>query len=145
VSTPIKERGQVVRFCSKHKKALIFLRGGSSGHVIEFSATFDKVGCFSAVNTFLKILLAGILVAVLLHFWPVFFALSVILGIAAALLMALGTGGISLLAGIGFAVLGVMAAIFAVGLALLSPVWLPILAVVLLIVLIRNGTRSSST
>ena len=96
------------------------------------------------MNTFFKVLLVGILVAVLLHFWPVIFAMSVILGVAAAVVMACGTGGISVLAGIGFAVLGVMAAIFALGLALLSPVWLPILAVILLVVLIRNGTRSPS-
>jgi len=96
------------------------------------------------VNTFLKILLVGVLVAVLLHFWPVIFAVSLAFGVAAVAIMVLGTGGISLVVAIGLALFGIIAAIFALGLAVLSPIWLPILAVILLITLIRNGTRSPS-
>ena len=94
------------------------------------------------MNTFLKVLSVGILVAVLLHFWPVILATSLLLGLAAVIVAACGTGGVSVLVGLGLAILGLVAGVIALGMVVLSPLWLPIVAIIGLVALIRSSRGS---
>jgi hypothetical protein len=98
------------------------------------SATFLKAGGFSGMNTFLKILLAAVLLIVAIKLSPVVFVAAVI-GVAAAAL--LGVVGISL-------VTGLLAVVLALAVAL-APLWIPVLLIMGAIALFKKiGHRGTS-
>jgi len=84
------------------------------------------------MKTFLKIVLLVIVAVVAVKLLPLTFALGCLLAAAIVGLLAIGVSAIATLFGamIGLAVL-------------LAPIWVPVLALVGLITLIRGGTRSS--
>jgi hypothetical protein len=96
----------------------------------------------SGMKTFLKVLLfvlLGLLAIKLLPFvlLPVF-----VVGIGLLLAGGLAFSGIAAAAGIGVAVLVAVVALLVVLVAVLSPIWIPVLAVVGLIALIRRSSRA---
>jgi hypothetical protein len=85
------------------------------------------------MNDFLKVLLLLLVVIVAVKLLPAIFALGFVLGLA---VVVMGAVGVSILATTSFA--------SAILLAVLSPIWVPVLVVVGLIGLIkRNGRRTA--
>lgn len=83
------------------------------------------------MNTFLKVLVTAALVVVALHVLPALVGLG--LGLGAILLAIVGIG------------VGVIAALLAAGVGLavaLSPIWLPVLAIVGLIALCKKAAKT---
>lgn len=85
------------------------------------------------MKTFLKVLLFVILAVIAVKLLPVTLALGCILAVGIALIAAVG---VSLLAG------GIWVALAIV--AVLSPIWVPILAIVGIIMLLRRSGRIST-
>lgn len=113
----------------------------ASDALAEFPATFAGVGCYAGMKTFGKILLFVVLGLVCVHFFPVLL-LPLILGVVA--LLVIGTllaGGLAALAATGLSVLAVLLTVVLVLLAVLSPIWLPVLAIAGLISLCRRPRR----
>jgi len=106
-------------------------------------ATFGGVRCSQGMNTFGKILLftlLTLLALVAIHLFPILL-LPIILAVAAMLVI--GTmlaGGFAALAATGLSLVAVVIAVVLVALAVLSPIWLPLLAIYGLVKLCgRNG------
>jgi hypothetical protein len=103
-------------------------------------ATFGGVRCSQGMNTFGKILLFTLLALVAIHLFPILL-LPIILAVAAMLVI--GTmlaGGFAALAATGLSLVAVVIAVVLVALAVLSPIWLPLLAIYGLVKLCgRNG------
>ena len=85
------------------------------------------------MNSFLKIFLLVVLALVAIKLLPLTLAAGCVLGLALAGLMIVG---VSALAGMLAVAVGIMAA--------LAPLWIPVLAIVGLIALIRRGSRRST-
>ncbi len=84
------------------------------------------------MNTFLKVVLLVIAALIALKLLPLIFGLGCFLAAAIVALLAFGASAIATMFGamIGLAVL-------------LAPIWVPVLAVIGLITLIKRGTRNS--
>jgi hypothetical protein len=86
------------------------------------------------MKTFLKVLLVLIVTIIAVKLLPLTIALGFALGLALVVVAALGLSAIAILICVALALA-----------ALLSPIWLPILALFGLIALIKRGTRDRST
>jgi hypothetical protein len=84
------------------------------------------------MKTFLKIVLLVILAVVAVKFLPLLFGLGCVLAAAVVGLLAVGASAVAALFGTMFALA-----------VLLSPIWVPVLALVGLIALIKRSTRNS--
>ena len=84
------------------------------------------------MKTFLKIALLVIAALVAVKFLPLIFGLGCLLAAAIVALLAIGASAIATL-------FGAMIALAVV----LSPIWVPLLALIGVIMLIKNGTRNS--
>lgn len=94
------------------------------------------------MKTFLKILLAILVVAVAVKLLPLLM-IPVVLGLVAfGLIALLLTGGVAFIASVGVGLLGALFALTVTLAAILSPIWVPILAVIGLISLIRRNRRA---
>ena len=96
------------------------------------------------MKTFLKVALIVALVAVIAHAWPL---AAVPAGAAVATGLTLGSillTGVLLAAGAGLGVLAVLATVVIGLAAILSPIWLPVLALVALIDLVRRTSRRTA-
>ncbi len=101
----------------------------------EITATFAGARCSpGTMNTFLKILLAAVVLVIAIKFSPILF-IGAFVGLVAAAV--LGAVGLSLLAAL-------VAVILAFALAL-SPIWIPVLCVVGLISLFKRNNATAST
>lgn len=89
------------------------------------------------MNTFLKILLCVLAVVIALKFLPFLVGALLVAGVAVVITAALLMGGV----GIGVLALLVTGLVAA---ALLSPLWIPVLAVVGVIALIRRCTTAKA-
>ena len=85
------------------------------------------------MKTFLKILLFVVLALVAIKLLPVTLALACVLA-----------GGCALIAAVGVSVMAVGLGVTLAIAALLSPIWLPILAIVGLIMLIKRGNGATA-
>jgi hypothetical protein len=94
--------------------------------------TFLNVRGSEAVNSFLKVVLLLILALVVIKLLPLIFSLGWLLVVAVLGFIAMAASAIATLVG-GAIVL----------VAVLSPLWVPVLAIVGVIALIRRGTRRS--
>jgi len=96
------------------------------------------------MKTFWKVLLIALLALVCLKLCPILF-IPVMLGFAAMLVIGtLLAGGLAALAATGLSLVAGLLAVTLVVLAVLSPIWLPILAVFGLISLCRRGRRTAA-
>jgi lysylphosphatidylglycerol synthetase-like protein (DUF2156 family) len=124
---------------TKHTKE--FLHNPSSGffvYLVYFvvalpAETFRREPGSWGMKTFLRVLLVAVLVLVALKLLPVTLALGCVLG--AALLAALAVG-----LSLAVAALGVALAVAAA----LSPIWVPVLAIVGIVSLCRRGRRAGA-
>ena len=96
-------------------------------------ATFGGQPCFQNVKTFLKILLFAVVALMFVHFCPL---LLVPLALVAGGAVTVAAAGLSVVAG--------LLAVALVVLALLAPIWLPLLALLGLISLCRRGHRAGA-
>ncbi len=110
------------------------------------SATLGRLACLVGMKTFLwgcgKVLLVVALALVIIHLWPVTVVplavgFLLVLGLGVALMLALAMAGALGLA----AVTGLVAAGVAL-LAVLAPVWIPVMVVVGIIALVRKTGSS---
>ena len=107
-------------------------------------ATFPRVPGYLGMKTFLKVLLIAVLALAVLKLCPLF-AVPVALALAALFIVTLvlaGGASVAILV-----ILGLAVALLGVALALvtaLAPIWLPVLAVVGLIALVRRATRKTA-
>ncbi len=85
------------------------------------------------MKTFLKVVLLVIAAVVAVKLLPLTFAIGVVLGLG---VVALAVVGVSVLAG--------LAALVVVLAAVLAPIWIPVLALVGLIALIRRSNRTTT-
>ncbi len=93
------------------------------------AATFRGMRCSSGMNTFGKILLFTLLALLVIHLCPILL-IPIILAVAAMLVI--GTmlaGGFAAVAATGLSLVAGLVAVALVALAVLSPVWLPLLAI----------------
>jgi hypothetical protein len=96
-------------------------------------ATFGGLPGFCGMKTFLKILLVLVVAVIAVKLLPLTLALGAAIGVALVIAVALGFGAIAVL---------LCAAIVLV--AVLSPIWIPVLALLGVIALIKRGSRSGS-
>ena len=96
------------------------------------TATFRTVMGSLRMKTFLKVVLLVIVALVALKLLPMIFAFGCLLAAAIVAVLALGGSAIATL-------FGAMIALAVV----LAPIWVPVLALVGLIALIKRGTRNS--
>ena len=95
----------------------------------------------SPLHPAVKITLAVVLLLLVLHYWPAIAGASVLLALAlVGLLGAMALGATVFLALTALIGLGVLAAVVAVAVGL-APLWLPVLAVIGLIALVRSSRR----
>lgn len=110
--------------------------GKGGGHVAWFNkelsggATFLRSVCFSAMKTFIKVLLVALLVIVAIKLCPLILLAALVTLLGALLL---GTLGLSALAGVLLVALLVA--------VVLSPLWVPVLLVVGIVALWRKSRR----
>jgi hypothetical protein len=93
-------------------------------------ATFPRLPGFQAVKTFFKVLLLVIAAVIAVKLLPLTLGLGCLLGLALVALLAVGVSVFALLAGL---------AVFLV--AVLAPIWLPVLAIIGLVALIKRANR----
>lgn len=86
------------------------------------------------MKTFLKVVLLVIAAVVAVKLLPLTLGLGILLGITLVALAAVGVSILALVLGLGV----VLAAV-------LSPIWIPVLAIVGLVALVKRGNRPSAT
>ena len=84
------------------------------------------------MKTFLKVVLLVIAALVAIKMLPLIFGIGLVLGAAIVAVFAVGASAVATL-------LGAMLALAVI----LAPIWVPVLAVIGLVALFKNGTRSS--
>jgi hypothetical protein len=93
------------------------------------------------MKPFLKILLIVVAVLVCLHFLPVLL-IPVFLGVAALVMVGLAVaGGLVGVAATGITLVATVLAVALIVLAVLAPIWLPVLAVYGLVMLCRRNRK----
>lgn len=96
------------------------------------------------MKTFFQILLCVLLVVVAIKLLP-FILFPLVIGGGALLLIALlALGGVVTVAGLGVAAAATLLAVAIALIAALSPIWIPVLAVVGIIALIRRSKRTAA-
>jgi hypothetical protein len=93
--------------------------------------------------TVLKIAVVVAAAVLVYQFFPVIVAPLIALGVAILVMGGVVSGGMLVVGVICLAALAVVGAAFLVFLGLLSPVWLPVLAVIGFIALLRGGSRNA--
>jgi predicted neutral ceramidase superfamily lipid hydrolase len=106
-------------------------RGG--GNLSDLSATFRWVVGYFCMNSFLKVVVLILVAIIAVKLLPAMLALGCVLGVA---VVALGAIGVSMF--------GALCLASSVLLAVLSPVWVPVLAVIGVIVLIKRSGRRTA-
>lgn len=86
------------------------------------------------MKTFLKVVLLVIAAVIAVKLLPLTLGLGILLGLTLVVLAAVGVSFFALVLGLGV----VLAAV-------LSPIWIPVLAIVGLVALIKRSSRSSAT
>lgn len=102
--------------------------GAAKSEGVQFAATFPRAVGFLDMKTFLKVLLIVVAVIVAVKLLPIAFIAGCV---AAGLLAALAVLGVSLAALLVCAALGVA--------AVLSPIWVPVLAIIGIVSLCRRS------
>ena len=92
------------------------------------------------MNTFLKVLLCLVLGIVAIKL-PLLVLPVILVGLALLVVGILLGGGVAAVAGVGLAILTGLLVVTVVLVAALSPIWIPVLAIVGLIALIRRSGR----
>ena len=97
-------------------------------------ATFRGEPGFLDMKTFLKVVLLVIAAVIAVKLLPLTLGLGILLGVSIVGLAAVGVSALALILGLGL----VLAAV-------LSPIWIPVLAIVGLVALIKRSSRPSAT
>jgi hypothetical protein len=96
------------------------------------------------MKTFLKIALALVLVLAVLKFWPVLVAPAVVGALLVVVLGGVLAGGLALAVTIGAGLLAGLLGVLLGVVALLSPIWIPVLAIVGFVAILRRLNRKPS-
>jgi hypothetical protein len=108
------------------------------------AATFRRAPGFDDMKTFLKVALIVLLALVALKLLPILMVPVVLTGVLLLGLLGLALGGLTAAAGVGVAVVVALAIAAVAIVAALSPIWLPVLAIVGLIALIKRSSRAKA-
>ena len=96
------------------------------------------------MNTFLKVLLYVVLTLIAIKLMPLFALAFMLAGAGLLVLAGLLFSGIAAIAGCGVAGLTVVITALVAVIAVLSPIWIPVLIVVGIIALIRRSSRTTA-
>ena len=91
------------------------------------------------MKTFLKVVLLFLVVALVIHLWPIAAVPLAIGGVIAFIVGSVLVGGVAVVATVAIVLAVAVAAALLCVAAASSPIWLPVLAIVGLIALLRRG------
>ncbi len=96
------------------------------------------------MKTFLKVLLVFAIAALVIHLWPVAAVPLALGGMIALLIGLVFAGGVAVVGGVLLTVVCALVGVLIALAAASSPIWLPILAIVGLVALLRRGSRTAA-
>ena len=96
------------------------------------------------MNTFLKVLLYIVLTLIAIKLMPLFALAFMLAGAGLLVLAGLVFSGVAAIAGFGVAGLTVVITALVAVIAVLSPIWIPVLIVVGIIALVRRSSRTTA-
>lgn len=105
-------------------------------------ATFADDAGFRGMKTFWKVLLIVVLALVAIKLLPVLIVPVIVLAFAAMVATVLLLGGFGVIAAAGLGVLAGLLAVVLTVLAVLSPIWIPVLVVIGIVALVRRANRA---
>ena len=94
------------------------------------------------MKTFLKFVLCVLLVILAIKFLPVLLFPFVVGGLGLTLILALAFAAVATVAGVGVTAVVAIAGVLLALVAVLSPIWIPVLAIIGVIALIRRSNRA---
>jgi hypothetical protein len=98
----------------------------------------------SGMKTFLTVLVYVLLALLAIKLLPFLFLPVLVAGVGLLIAAGLAFGGVAAVAGMGIAAAVLILGVLIVLVTILSPIWLPILAIVGLIALIRRSNRATT-
>ena len=94
------------------------------------------------MKTFLKVVLLFAVVALLIHLWPLAAVPLAIGGVIALIVGAVLASGVAVIGGVLVTLVCALVGVLLTVAVAASPIWLPILAIIGLVALVRRGSRT---